>query len=437
MPALTHVRTSRRTSTRLSIALCTIGAVLLWSPGALAAAGCTTTTPSIGQTIVCSTAGTETITIPTGANYATVVVIGGGGASGSAESNGRPSGAGGNGAQVSADVDVSSGTSLSITVGAGGVAPSGITRSGSGGQFSRVAANGAELVVAGGGGGGAAEFALSGGSPGSGGSGAAAGTAAGGSGGSGPGTGFLTGGGGGNQTGAGEGGTRGSGTSAGPRDGQSWANGGNGGRAGNYGGGGSGYGGGGSGGSSDSSISGYASGGAGGSFAHATLASSVIFAPVSASPGDSTPGAGAAAVITRTSGNAGQAGSITITFFFRAIPPTSSQPIAPRMMSVDFTLGDGVQCDFTSVEASLGSWIQLPAASECTITPRAGGESPTLLGWATKEHFPVAIAQRQVDNGWDAYETFNDEGQLTGVFIPAGGYTTVSNDTNLYPIWSN
>jgi len=101
-----------------------------------------------------------------------------------------------------------------------------------------------------------------------------------------------------------------------------------------------------------------------------------------------------------------------------------------------FELPEGVACNFDSVEASLGSWIELPSAGDCTITPRAGDEDPSLLGWATQEDFPVEIAQRQVTNGWGAYETFNDDGQLTGVFIPAGGYTEVSNDTNLFPIWS-
>jgi len=90
------------------------------------------------------------------------------------------------------------------------------------------------------------------------------------------------------------------------------------------------------------------------------------------------------------------------------------------------------------VEASLGSWIELPSASDCTIATRATGSQPTLLGWATNADFPIDIAQRQVDNGWGAYETFtNDDGQLTGVFIPAGGYTLVSNDTNLYPVFSS
>jgi hypothetical protein len=59
-----------------------------------------------------------------------------------------------------------------------------------------------------------------------------------------------------------------------------------------------------------------------------------------------------------------------------------------------------------------------------------------LLGWATSPNFPVEIAKRQVDNGWGAYETFNADGQLTGVFIPAGGATFLSTSGNLFPIWS-
>ena len=59
-----------------------------------------------------------------------------------------------------------------------------------------------------------------------------------------------------------------------------------------------------------------------------------------------------------------------------------------------------------------------------------------MLGWATSPNFPVEIAKRQVDNGWGAYETFNADGQLTGVFIPAGGATFLSTSGNLFPIWS-
>jgi len=35
--------------------------------------------------------------------------------------------------------------------------------------------------------------------------------------------------------------------------------------------------------------------------------------------------------------------------------------------------------------------------------------------------FPQAIAQRQTENGWGAYEIFNANGALISVFIPAGG----------------
>jgi len=108
-----------------------------------------------------------------------------------------------------------------------------------------------------------------------------------------------------------------------------------------------------------------------------------------------------------------------------------------RSMALDFTLPSDVRCNFTAVEASQGSWVQVPSASDCTISGRTTDSAPTLLGWATDPDFPLAIAQRQVDNGWGAYETKNEAGQLTGVFIPAGGYTAVTSDTNLHPIWSD
>jgi hypothetical protein len=98
------------------------------------------------------------------------------------------------------------------------------------------------------------------------------------------------------------------------------------------------------------------------------------------------------------------------------------------------SLPSGVTCSSQKVDGVSGSWVQLPDAQDCTTTSANG---PALLGWATNPDFPVATAQRQVDNGWGAYETFNNDGQLTGVFIPAGGYTLLSNDTNLYPIWSS
>jgi hypothetical protein len=76
----------------------------------------------------------------------------------------------------------------------------------------------------------------------------------------------------------------------------------------------------------------------------------------------------------------------------------------------------------------------LPEANDCT--PPASKPNANLLGWATSPNFPVSIAKRQVDNGWGAYETFNDAGQLSGVFIPAGGATLISAAGKLYAIWS-
>lgn len=110
-----------------------------------------------------------------------------------------------------------------------------------------------------------------------------------------------------------------------------------------------------------------------------------------------------------------------------------SQPA--RNITLGLTLPAGVQCSSSSLTTS-GPWIQLPSAGDCSNAGRASNTNPLLLGWATSVDFPVDIAQRQVDNVWGAYETFNNDGGLTGVFIPAGGYTAVTGDTNLYPIWS-
>ena len=113
---------------------------------------------------------------------------------------------------------------------------------------------------------------------------------------------------------------------------------------------------------------------------------------------------------------------------------TSSPADATPSIQLVLRLPDGTACG-ASAPLPRGAWAQLPTASACTSADAPSGS--TLLGWATNADFPVDIAQRQVDNGWGAYETFNSDGQLTGVFIPAGGYTLVSNDTNLYPIFSN
>jgi len=87
------------------------------------------------------------------------------------------------------------------------------------------------------------------------------------------------------------------------------------------------------------------------------------------------------------------------------------------------------------VSRAAGSWVPLEAAADWTAPPSNPGATP--LGWATTLDSPVDIAQRQVANGWGTYETFNDAGELTGVFIPAGGSALLTTSNRLYAIRSS
>jgi hypothetical protein len=113
--------------------------------------------------------------------------------------------------------------------------------------------------------------------------------------------------------------------------------------------------------------------------------------------------------------------------------PTLNEPVrATLTWSLE---ASGTSCTIGSAATRpVGTWLTLPSADDCTSATRSDAK---LLGWATKADFPVEIAQRQVDNGWGAYELFNDEGRMTAVFIPAGRATFVSAGNMLYPIWAN
>ena len=114
----------------------------------------------------------------------------------------------------------------------------------------------------------------------------------------------------------------------------------------------------------------------------------------------------------------------------------SSAPASAAPAVVDVTL-DQITSEVLRTWAStatLGSWKQLPESTEITGVDENAGK--TFLGAATTPDFPVDIAQRQVDNGWGAYQTFNEDGDLTAVFIPAGGWMHITNSTRLYAIWS-
>lgn len=79
-----------------------------------------------------------------------------------------------------------------------------------------------------------------------------------------------------------------------------------------------------------------------------------------------------------------------------------------------------------TVSGASGTWVRL-TASGCT--PPSGRNGATLLGWATSPHFPVARAA----NGVVVDEVF---GGVRMIFIPINGYTLLSGDNTLYPIWS-
>ena len=120
---------------------------------------------------------------------------------------------------------------------------------------------------------------------------------------------------------------------------------------------------------------------------------------------------------------------------YQDAPAPAPVPAAPAV--VDVTL-DQITSEVLRTWAStatLGSWKQLPESSDITGVGENAGK--TFLGAATTPNFPVDIAQRQVDNGWGAYETFNEDGDLTSVFIPAGGWMAITNSTRLYAIWGD
>ncbi len=111
-----------------------------------------------------------------------------------------------------------------------------------------------------------------------------------------------------------------------------------------------------------------------------------------------------------------------------------SQSVETVAVEVTLAREHGVECTRSTLSGSIGTWISLPATHDCTVA--AGRPNTRLLGWATSPNFPVAIAKRQVGNGWGAYETFDDNGRLTGVFIPSGGSTLLSAPGKLFPISS-
>jgi len=185
-----------------------------------------------------------------------------------------------------------------------------------------------------------------------------------------------------------------------------------------------------------SSASASAGGGGGGSTAQGQAVNLV--------PGDTSYYSSAGGAGGTSSARNGEDGWVRITWVIPAPLPdptpadgasTASGPRAPVILSL--TMPAGMTCTPPRSDGS-GLWVQLPAGDDCSESAAARLGSPMdteLLGWATSPDFPVVIAQRQVDKGWGAYELFDQAGELTAVFIPAGGWTEASSDTKLFPVW--
>jgi len=381
-----------------------------------------------------------TWTVPDRVSEIEVEVAGAGGGGNSAP--------GGNGALVRAAIEVSAGMTFDVGVGGGGEST---FAQQSGGGGASIVESGDILIIAGGGGGatswaGDADGGNAGhdSSTGAGQNGGITNKRSGGKGGAGGigGTGAVA-------AGAGEdydpsrglygtGGQRGSGAIVGGAGGEARDE-----RYGNYGekaspplggGGGAGYGGGSSGFDAFSSVSNFrGGGGAGGSIAQGTSVSMVEGASSYYSSDGGAGGSGQR--------SPGTNGWVVITWVIPpALPADESDEVADaEPIEITLAMPAGLSCSAPQAQAS-GGWVRLPAGNDCTGGSSArssgAGDEPGLLGWATTSDFPVSIAQRQVDEGWGAYELTDDSGSLEAVFIPGGGWTRISGDTNLFPIWA-
>lgn len=142
------------------LAAAAIGLTAIGHPPAYAATpptpapSCTSLTPAINAVVTC-TPGDYTITIPSGATFATVDVRGGGGGG-----EGGTSGGGGNGAKVTGDIDLvtAAPSTVSVHAGAGGAKGNRTTiDGGAGGGWSGIQVLGVDMILAGGGGGGSSD----------------------------------------------------------------------------------------------------------------------------------------------------------------------------------------------------------------------------------------------------------------------------------------
>lgn len=129
--------------------------------------------------------------------------------------------------------------------------------------------------------------------------------------------------------------------------------------------------------------------------------------------------------LTVTGGGGGSSGSGSA-----AVPTPATLSLA---IDTAGSAGGAVCTSGSEATGYAGQWLTLPGQSDCSVP---SVPSARLLGWATTTDFPMAIAQRQADNGWGAYQVVNEAGQITAVFIPAGHAVLVTGNNTLFPIWA-
>ena len=120
-----------------------------------------------------------------------------------------------------------------------------------------------------------------------------------------------------------------------------------------------------------------------------------------------------------------------------AVTSVGSSSGVPATVDVNLGIGaeDGSVTSSWAASTVVGTWKQLPESSN--VVGAGDNLGKVFLGVATSEDFPVEIAQRQVDNGWGAYEIYSDDGRLPYVFIPAGGWAHVTAQPRLFPVWGD
>jgi hypothetical protein len=112
---------------------------------------------------------------------------------------------------------------------------------------------------------------------------------------------------------------------------------------------------------------------------------------------------------------------------------SASAPVL-ETLTISATTND-TTCTGGSPTGYTGSWLQLPAADQCSQSGPNANPNAKLLGWATDPIFPVSVAQEIVNLKYGPID-----GMFYGmrmIFIPAGGWTYISSSNTLYPIWAS